>query len=109
MRVSGAIDFEIEDIIPFAKENAEPVKFAGMFHPVAPDLTVAEATLSHIGAFGIRYEGRTGDPSGDLTLGSGFHAADTASVCCSRLTPCVARLSVARAPGVVMTSGVDVG
>ena len=107
MRVSGAIDLEIEDIVPFGKENAEPVKFAGMFHPVAPDLTLAEATRSHIGAFGIRR--KNGGSLGRLHPASGFHAAGTASVCCSRLTPCVARLSVARAPGVVTTSGVDVG
>jgi hypothetical protein len=104
VRVSGAIDFEIEDIVPFGKENAEPVKFAGMFHPVAPDLTLAEATRSHIGAFGIRR--KNGGSLGRLHPASGFHAADTASVCCSRF---VARLSVARAPGVVTTSGVDVG
>jgi hypothetical protein len=31
-----------------------------MFHPVAPDLTMAEATRSAISAFGIEYEGKTG-------------------------------------------------
>jgi hypothetical protein len=66
VRVSGAIDFEIEDIVPFGKENGEPVRFAGMFHPVASDLTMAEATRSHIDAFGIRYEGRTGVSHSDF-------------------------------------------
>ena len=41
-------------------ETGEPVRFAGMFHPVASDLTIAEATRSRINAFGIEYEGRTG-------------------------------------------------
>jgi hypothetical protein len=66
VKVTGAIDFEIEDIVPFGKENGEPVKFAGAFHPVAPDLTMAEATRSHIDAFGIRYEGRTGVSHSDF-------------------------------------------
>jgi hypothetical protein len=60
VRVGDVIDFEIEDIVPFGKENGEPVRFDGMFHPVASDLTIAEATRSQINAFGIEYEGRTG-------------------------------------------------
>ena len=55
-----SIDFEIEDIVPFGVETGEPVRFAGMFHPVASDLTMAEATRSRINAFGIEYEGKTG-------------------------------------------------
>ena len=60
VRVDDAIDFEIEDIVPFGVETGEPVRFAGMFHPVASDLIMAEARRSRIDAFGIRYEGRTG-------------------------------------------------
>jgi len=60
VRVGDAIDFEIEDIVPFGKEDGEPIKFQGMFHPVAPDLTMAEAKRSRIDAFGIAYEGKTG-------------------------------------------------
>jgi hypothetical protein len=60
VRVGDAIDFEIEDIVPFGKESGEPVKFDGMFHPVASDLTMAEAKRSRINAFGIEYEGKTG-------------------------------------------------
>ena len=41
-------------------ETGEPVKFSGMFHPAASDLTMAEAKSSRIDAFGIRYEGKTG-------------------------------------------------
>ena len=44
VRVADAIDFEIEDIVPFGVETGEPVRFAGMFHPVGSDLTMAEAT-----------------------------------------------------------------
>jgi hypothetical protein len=60
VRVGDAIDFEIEDVVPFGVENGRPVRFDGMFHPVAPDLTMAEARRSQIDAFGIRYEGKTG-------------------------------------------------
>src|SRR5574338_453286 len=60
VRVGDAIDFEIEDIVPFGIETGEPVRFQGMFHPVASDLTMAEARTSRINAFGISFEGRTG-------------------------------------------------
>ena len=60
VRVGDAIDFEIKDIVPFGVETGEPVRFQGMFHPVASDLTIAEATRSNINAFGIQYEGKTG-------------------------------------------------
>ena len=45
---------------PFGVETGEPVRFAGMFHPVGSDLTMAEAKRSRINAFGIEYEGKTG-------------------------------------------------
>jgi len=60
VRVGDKIEFEIEDIVPFGKEDGQPVKFQGMFHPVAPDLTMAEAKHSRINAFGIAYQGKTG-------------------------------------------------
>ena len=67
VRVDDSIDFEVEDIVPFGVETGEPVRFAGMFHPVGPDLTMAEATRSRIDAFGIRYEGRTGLSTADFS------------------------------------------
>jgi hypothetical protein len=60
VRIGDAIDFEVEDIVPFGVETGEPVRFAGMFHPVGSDLTMAEAKRSRINAFGIEYEGKTG-------------------------------------------------
>jgi hypothetical protein len=60
VRVGDAIDFEVQDIVPFGVENGQPVRFNGMFHPVASDLTMAEAKRSQINAFGIQYEGKTG-------------------------------------------------
>jgi hypothetical protein len=60
VKVGDSIDFEIKDIVPFGVETGQPVRFQGMFHPVASDLTIAEATRSRISAFGIEYTGRTG-------------------------------------------------
>ena len=60
VRIGDSIDFEIEDVVPFGVETGQPVRFSGMFHPVASDLTMAEAKRSKINAFGIEYEGKTG-------------------------------------------------
>jgi len=60
VQVADTIDFEVEDIVPFGVEDGTPVRFQGMFHPVASDLTMAEARFARINAFGISYEGRTG-------------------------------------------------
>ena len=56
----NAIDFEVQDIVPFGVESGQTVRFNGMFHPVASDLTMAEARRSQINAFGIQYDGKTG-------------------------------------------------
>lgn len=60
VRVGDAIEFEIEDIVPFGVETGQPVRFSGMFHPVGSNLTMAEAQHSRINAFGIQYEGKSG-------------------------------------------------
>ena len=60
VRIGDAIDFEVEDIVPFGIETGEPVRLTGVFHPVGSELTAAEATRSQINAFGIEYEGKTG-------------------------------------------------
>ena len=60
VRAGAAIDFEIEDIVPFGVETGQPVRFSGMFHPAGSDLTMAEAKRSQIDAFDISYEGKTG-------------------------------------------------
>jgi len=70
VRVGDAIDFEVEDIVPFGVETGRPVRFDGMFHPVASNLTMAEARRSRIDAFGIRYEGRTGLSTAEFSWAS---------------------------------------
>jgi hypothetical protein len=59
VRIGDAVDFEIEDIVPFGSETGEPAKLTGAFHPAA-GLNVARATRSKIDAFGISYEGNAG-------------------------------------------------
>jgi hypothetical protein len=60
VRIGDAIDFEIEDIVPFGVETGEPARLTGIFHPAGSDLTVSHATRSSIDAFGIQYEGKAG-------------------------------------------------
>ena len=67
VQVGDVIEFEIEDIVPFGVETGRPVRFDGMFHPVGPNLTMAEAKSSRINAFGIQYEGKTGLSTSDFS------------------------------------------
>jgi hypothetical protein len=67
VRIGDAVDFEVEDIVPFGVETGRPVKFDGMFHPVGSDLTMAEAKRSRINAFGISYDGKTGVSKSDFS------------------------------------------
>ena len=60
VKIGDAIDFEVEDIVPFGIESGEPAKLKGIFHPVGSELTAAEAKRSSIDAFGIQYEGKSG-------------------------------------------------
>jgi hypothetical protein len=58
IRIGDAVDFEIEDVVPFGVEDGEPVKLSGVFHPAGSELTIARAARSKIDAFGIQYEGK---------------------------------------------------
>jgi hypothetical protein len=60
VRIGDAVDFEIEDIVPFGVESGEPARLTGIFHPAGSELTVARATRSSIDAFGIQYQGVSG-------------------------------------------------
>lgn len=60
VRIGDAIDFEIEDIVPFGVETGEPARVTGIFHPAGSELTIAKATRSSISAFGVEYEGKAG-------------------------------------------------
>ena len=58
VKIGDAVDFEVEDVVPFGVESGKPAQLVGIFHPAGPELTVAHATRSQIDAFGISYEGK---------------------------------------------------
>jgi hypothetical protein len=60
VKIGDAIEFEIEDIVPFGVETGQPVRLVGMFHPAGSEFNAAEAKRSRINAFGIEYEGKSG-------------------------------------------------
>jgi hypothetical protein len=59
VRIGDAVDFEIEDVVPFGAQTGEPARLTGIFHPAGSELTIAHATRSRIDAFGIQYEGNS--------------------------------------------------
>jgi hypothetical protein len=60
VKIGDAVDFEIEDVVPFGVESGRPARLVGIFHPAGSELTIAHATRSKIDAFGISYEGKAG-------------------------------------------------
>src|SRR5207244_9133414 len=48
VRIGDAIDFEIEDIVPFGIETGEPVRLVGVFHPVASEFRRSEEHTSEL-------------------------------------------------------------
>ncbi len=60
VRIGDAVDFEVEDVVPFGVESGEPARLTGIFHPAGSELTISHATRSAINAFGITYEGKSG-------------------------------------------------
>jgi hypothetical protein len=67
VRIGDAIDFEIEDVVPFGVESGEPARLTGIFHPAGSELTISKATRSSINAFGIEYEGKAGFSSSSFS------------------------------------------
>jgi hypothetical protein len=59
VKIGSAIDFEVEDVVPFGVESGEPARVIGIFHPVGSELTISRATRSQISAFGVEYEGKS--------------------------------------------------
>ncbi len=60
VRIGDAVDFEIEDVVPFGVESGEPARLVGIFHPAGSELTIAKATRSNIDALGVAFEGKSG-------------------------------------------------
>jgi hypothetical protein len=60
IKIGDAVDFEVEDIVPFGVESGEPARMVGIFHPAGSDVTLSRATRSNINAFGVSFEGGSG-------------------------------------------------
>jgi hypothetical protein len=60
VKIGDAIEFEIEDVVPFGVESGEPARLSGIFHPVGSELTISRSKSSRINAFGIEYRGKAG-------------------------------------------------
>ena len=59
VKIGDAVDFEVEDIVPFGVESGEPARLSGVFHPASSELTIGKATRSDISAFGVEFEGKS--------------------------------------------------
>lgn len=55
IKVGGDGELEVQEIVPFGKENGEPARLVGIFHPAGDDFAIAKATRSRISAFGIDF------------------------------------------------------
>ena len=42
VKIGDAVDFEIEDVVPFGVESGEPARLTGIFHPAGSELTIAQ-------------------------------------------------------------------
>jgi hypothetical protein len=61
-KVGDGTEIEVQELVSWGKENEEPVRLTGVFHPAGDTLTVGKATSSHISAFGLDFsnEGKSG-------------------------------------------------
>jgi hypothetical protein len=67
VKIGDAVDFEIEDIVPYGVETGTPARLTGIFHPAGSEFNIAEATRSRINAFGIEYEGKSAISSSEFS------------------------------------------
>lgn len=57
--IGDAVDFAIEDVVPFGVESGEPARVVGIFHPAGSEFRAAKATRTSIDAFGVAYQGKS--------------------------------------------------
>lgn len=59
IRIGDAGEIEVQEIVPFGKEDGQPVRMTGLFHPAGDDFAIAKATKSNLSVFGLdfAYEG----------------------------------------------------
>jgi hypothetical protein len=61
-RIGDDTEIEVRDVVSWGKEDGEPAKLAGIFHPAGDTLTISKATTSQVKAFGLDFsnEGKSG-------------------------------------------------
>ena len=61
IRIGDDGEVEVQEIVPFGKEDGKPARLSGIFHPAGDDFAIARATKSSLSAFGIdfAFEGRS--------------------------------------------------
>jgi hypothetical protein len=62
VKVGDDGEIEVTEVVPFGKEDGQPARLVGIFHPAGDDFAIAKATKSNVSAFGLdfAYEGRSG-------------------------------------------------
>lgn len=55
VKIGDFVEIEVEDFVPPQTPEAEPSRLTGMFHPANSTLTIAQATASRVGAFGLEF------------------------------------------------------
>ena len=51
----GDGEIEVQEIVPFGKEDGQSARLTGIFHPAGDDFAIARATKSQVSAFGIEH------------------------------------------------------
>lgn len=62
VKIGNETEVEVQDVVSWGKDNGEPAKLTGVFHPAGDTLTISKATKSHVSAFGLDFtnEGKSG-------------------------------------------------
>ena len=62
IRFGDGGEVAVTDVVPWGKENGEPAKLGGIFHPAGDTLTIARSTKSQFSAFGMDFshQGKSG-------------------------------------------------
>ena len=61
IKVGDDGEMAVQEVVPFGKENNEPARLTGIFHPAGTDFAIAKSTTSKIDVFGMDFahEGRS--------------------------------------------------
>jgi hypothetical protein len=55
IRIGDEGEMEVQEVVPFGKENGEPARLVGHFHPAGDDFAIAKSTRSQLSAFGVDF------------------------------------------------------